>query len=199
MAVLMLRRFPRPCPRLVTKRAIPLIKQTSWVMLIHPICSRKSHAASINGCGLLKPTPRRPNEDENLKPRTSVANLRIPVSNKDKIEQPHSRSNKSTTLPAGATAPDFTLKSTPDQSVKLSDFRGRPVVLAFYPAEWSPVCGDHREKQVGNSITNSTDAEFVASVLFLEQVHHIEHFPALLLGIIQPCERRTHLTAPEPT
>jgi len=64
------------------------------------------------------------------------------MSNKNKIEQPHSLSKKSTTLPAGATAPDFTLKSTPDQSVKLSDFRGRPVVLAFYPADWSPVCGD---------------------------------------------------------
>jgi peroxiredoxin len=24
----------------------------------------------------------------------------------------------------------------------LSDFRGQPVVLAFYPADWSPVCGD---------------------------------------------------------
>jgi peroxiredoxin len=39
-------------------------------------------------------------------------------------------------------APDFTLRSTPDQSGSLSDFRGRPVVLAFYPADWSPVCGD---------------------------------------------------------
>jgi peroxiredoxin len=85
---------------------------------------------------------RRPNEDEKLKPRTSVTNLRIPVDNKNIIEQPHSRGNKSTTLPAGATAPEFTLKSTPDQSVKLNDFRGRPVVLAFYPADWSPVCGD---------------------------------------------------------
>src|SRR6202023_4283757 len=36
----------------------------------------------------------------------------------------------------------FKLRSTPDQSVSLSDFRGRPVVLAFYPADWSPVCGD---------------------------------------------------------
>ena len=49
---------------------------------------------------------------------------------------------KSAALPAGAAAPDFSLKSTPDQAVKLSDFRGRPVVLAFYPADWSPVCGD---------------------------------------------------------
>jgi len=42
---------------------------------------------------------------------------------------------------AGEKAPDFTLKSTPDQSVSLSEFRGRPVILAFYPADWSPVCG----------------------------------------------------------
>src|SRR5581483_8919302 len=26
--------------------------------------------------------------------------------------------------------------------VSLSELRGRPVVLAFYPADWSPVCGD---------------------------------------------------------
>src|SRR4051812_24538422 len=45
-------------------------------------------------------------------------------------------------LPAGAVAPPFTLHCTPDQTVSLSDFRGRNVVLAFYPADWSPVCGD---------------------------------------------------------
>src|SRR4051812_3576192 len=45
-------------------------------------------------------------------------------------------------LPVGTVAPDFTLNSTPDQKVSLSDFRGRPVVLVFYPADWSPVCGD---------------------------------------------------------
>jgi peroxiredoxin len=45
-------------------------------------------------------------------------------------------------LPVGAQAPDFTLHSTPDQTVTLSDFRGKPVVLVFYPADWSPVCGD---------------------------------------------------------
>jgi peroxiredoxin len=52
------------------------------------------------------------------------------------------QSRGSTALPAGTTAPDFSLRSTPDQSVKLSEFRGQPVVLAFYPADWSPVCGD---------------------------------------------------------
>jgi peroxiredoxin len=45
-------------------------------------------------------------------------------------------------LVAGTQAPDFSLRSTPDQTVALSDFRGQPVILAFYPADWSPVCGD---------------------------------------------------------
>jgi peroxiredoxin len=47
-----------------------------------------------------------------------------------------------TVLAAGTKAPEFSLSSTPDQKVSLSDFRGRPVILAFYPADWSPVCGD---------------------------------------------------------
>jgi peroxiredoxin len=51
-------------------------------------------------------------------------------------------SNTPTILQAGTVAPDFTLHVTPDQTVSLSDFRGRPVILAFYPADWSPVCGD---------------------------------------------------------
>jgi peroxiredoxin len=45
-------------------------------------------------------------------------------------------------LKRGTPAPDFTLHSTPDQTVTLSDLRGRPVVLVFYPADWSPVCSD---------------------------------------------------------
>lgn len=48
----------------------------------------------------------------------------------------------STILSAGMKAPDFSLKSTPDEETSLSDFRGKPVVLVFYPADWSPVCGD---------------------------------------------------------
>jgi peroxiredoxin len=45
-------------------------------------------------------------------------------------------------LTRGAEAPDFNLHVTPDQTLTLSELRGRPVVLAFYPADWSPVCGD---------------------------------------------------------
>jgi len=49
---------------------------------------------------------------------------------------------EATTLAPGTVAPDFTLRSTPDQSVSLSEFRGQPVVLVFYPEDWSPVCSD---------------------------------------------------------
>src|SRR5690349_5323718 len=45
-------------------------------------------------------------------------------------------------LAPGTPAPDFKLHSTPDQTVSLQEFRGRPVILAFYPADWSPVCSD---------------------------------------------------------
>jgi peroxiredoxin len=49
---------------------------------------------------------------------------------------------ESSLLRAGSEAPDFSLHATPDQNLSLADFRGQPVVLAFYPADWSPVCGD---------------------------------------------------------
>jgi peroxiredoxin len=45
-------------------------------------------------------------------------------------------------LQPGERAPDFSLKTTPDQQVALHDFLGQPVVLVFYPADWSPVCTD---------------------------------------------------------
>lgn len=49
---------------------------------------------------------------------------------------------RSTALTAGTAAPLFRLSATPDQKVSLDDLRGNPVILAFYPADWSPVCGD---------------------------------------------------------
>ena len=42
----------------------------------------------------------------------------------------------------GTPAPPFQLHVTPDQMLSLSELRGKPVILAFYPADWSPVCGD---------------------------------------------------------
>ena len=47
-----------------------------------------------------------------------------------------------TILPAGTSAPDFALSAAPDKKLRLSELRGRPVILVFYPADWSPVCGD---------------------------------------------------------
>ncbi|MFG1465029.1 redoxin domain-containing protein [Xanthobacter sp. DSM 24535] len=67
-------------------------------------------------------------------------------------------------LAAGQTAPDFTLPATPDQQVALSDLRGQPVVLAFYPADWSPVCGDQM-------------------ALYNEMLPEFHRFGAQLLGI----------------
>src|SRR2546429_2821571 len=49
---------------------------------------------------------------------------------------------RATPLRAGTRAPDFELPSKPDQTVSLADLRGRPVILAFYPGDWSPVCSD---------------------------------------------------------
>jgi peroxiredoxin len=54
----------------------------------------------------------------------------------------NSAQGTATILPSGARAPDFALSGGPDKIIKLSDFRGRPVILVFYPADWSPVCGD---------------------------------------------------------
>jgi peroxiredoxin len=49
---------------------------------------------------------------------------------------------RGTPLPPGTEAPGFELASSPDQTVSLSAFRGRPVILVFYPEDWSPVCSD---------------------------------------------------------
>src|SRR5438552_18650989 len=52
------------------------------------------------------------------------------------------KNQKVSPLKPGTKAPNFTLKTTPDQHVSLRDLLGRPVVLCFYPADWSPVCSD---------------------------------------------------------
>ena len=41
---------------------------------------------------------------------------------------------------SGEPAPDFTLPGTGGRDYALSDYRGRPVVLAFYPGDETPVC-----------------------------------------------------------
>ena len=42
----------------------------------------------------------------------------------------------------GSPAPDFTLSDQDGNRVSLADFRGRTVVLVFYPSDFSPVCTD---------------------------------------------------------
>ncbi len=69
-----------------------------------------------------------------------------------------------TPLPPGTKAPDFELPSTPDNRVSLAEFRGLPVILAFYPADWSPVCSDQM-------------------ALYQEVLPEFQKFNAKLLGI----------------
>ncbi|MGZ3667765.1 MAG: redoxin domain-containing protein [Ktedonobacterales bacterium] len=80
----------------------------------------------------------------------------------DSARQPEAEPTRA--LDPGTQAPDFTLRTTPDQAVSLSDFRGQPVVLMFYPADWSPVCSDE-------------------VALFNEVLPEIRRFHAELLGI----------------
>jgi peroxiredoxin len=84
------------------------------------------------------------------KPKTNASGARITEANNATspnsdhghgYKEMYSKSRR-TALPPGVEAPDFMLRSTPDQWLTLSEFRGKPVVLAFYPADWSPVCGD---------------------------------------------------------
>jgi peroxiredoxin len=58
------------------------------------------------------------------------------------IKPPLHNYNFGEVLPAGTPAPEFSLRSKPDQTVTLSEFRGQPVVLVFYPDDWSPTSSD---------------------------------------------------------
>ena len=73
-------------------------------------------------------------------------------------------SGHSSILSPGLRAPDFRLRCKPDQSISLSELRGRSVILAFYPADWSPVCGDQM-------------------ALYNEILDQFQEFQAELLGI----------------
>ena len=86
------------------------------------------------------------------------------MNNETKYNEMYPKGCRTTALAPGTAAPDFSLWSTPDQSVSLSEFRGRPVILAFYPADWSPVCGDQR-------------------ALYNEMLGEFQEFGAELLGI----------------
>ncbi len=74
------------------------------------------------------------------------------------------RKSRKEPLKKGTKAPNFNLKVTPDQTVSLSDFLGKPVILAFYPADFSPVCGGEM-------------------TLFNEILPELKKYQASLLGI----------------
>lgn len=42
-------------------------------------------------------------------------------------------------LQVGQTAPNFTLPSHLGKDVSLKDYRGKNVVLAFFPLAWTPI------------------------------------------------------------
>ena len=52
-----------------------------------------------------------------------------------------SRPSQSLLAPASV-APDFALPSTIDNRIRLTDLKGKPVILVFYPGDFTPVCGD---------------------------------------------------------
>ena len=58
------------------------------------------------------------------------------------MTESHAVQNLLEILPAGTPAPDFALYSGPGQVFTLDELRGKPVIHVFYPADWSPVCGD---------------------------------------------------------
>jgi peroxiredoxin len=72
--------------------------------------------------------------------------------------------DRATPLPPGTAAPDFQLQSTPGQTVSLAELRGQPIILAFYPEDWSPVCSDQM-------------------VLYQELLPEFQKFNAVLMGI----------------
>jgi peroxiredoxin len=79
-------------------------------------------------------------------------------------QQKESSSTGVKPLPQGAAAPDFTLPATIGKKVQLSSLRGRPVILTFYPADFSPVCSDQM-------------------ALYNEVLPEFEKFNAQILGI----------------
>src|SRR5712691_7667210 len=142
MAVPTLKLFPRHYPPLDVRLALQSVRPTSWMMPTQRTSLPRFLVALINGCGLSKPIPKRHTEDSNLlswHPRTRIRNS---MNSKSLTKQDFLVIHQSTVLLAGTAAPDFTLRSTPDETVTLSDFRGHPVILFFYPSDWSPVCGD---------------------------------------------------------
>jgi AhpC/TSA family len=72
-------------------------------------------------------------------------------------------SDHSNPLEPGTQAPDWELKSALDQSVQLSDFRGRSLIMASYHADWSPVSREDFMSGIRSGV-NGTPTFFVNGV-----------------------------------
>ncbi len=80
---------------------------------------------------------------ERLSPTPPVQSASLErIANLHKTAPPMAGHAENVGLPAGTSAPDFTLPDAAGQPVRLADFRGQNVLLVFYPLDWSPACSD---------------------------------------------------------
>ncbi|MVN23459.1 redoxin domain-containing protein [Mucilaginibacter arboris] len=67
-------------------------------------------------------------------------------------------------LQKGTKAPEFELSSGDGENISLQDFKGKNLIMAFYPADWSPVCSDEM-------------------ALFNEMLKYFSKYEAVLVGV----------------
>jgi peroxiredoxin len=65
-------------------------------------------------------------------------------------------------IAAGEPAPEFTLRNQDGEKVSLSDFRGKKVLLVFYPLDFSPICSD--QLSIYQEVKPEIEAEGVTMV-----------------------------------
>ena len=78
-------------------------------------------------------------------------------------------------LGKGDQAPEFTLPGTGGRSYSLSEFRGRPVVLVFYPGDDTPVC-TKQLNSYNDELSQFTDLQAVVLAISAQDVSSHERF-----------------------
>ena len=102
----------------------------------------------------------------------------------------------------GESAPDFELETDEGESVRLSDFRGKPVILYFYPKDDTSGCTKEAcgirdswgEFERRGAVVLGVSADSVASHQRFKAKYHLpftlladpEHEVAVLYGVWQP-------------
>ena len=87
-------------------------------------------------------------------------------------------------IQVGDLAPDFELKGNDDKVHKLSDYRGKKVVLAFYPLDFSPICSNEHSCFV-NDLARFNDANAVVLGISVDSAWAHKAF-AKHMGITYP-------------